>query len=174
MILRSLFFGFFLFTATESSGMKMKKICFVLSFVIICSFVVSFTVCAETYSGTVSGTYTETIKPMDSEVEKAVSDMGLLGGFTKNESGEYVYSTNVEAEFSYTYPSQKDGSRTYHVDSSGNLRVNPVGLADKIGTYRINPETGEKEYLMFWTYAACMSYMGNEEYCASGAHCYHQ
>ena len=39
-------------------------------------------------------------------------------------------------------------------------------LEDSIGMYFITAE-GEKEYVMFQTYAICMSYLGNEELCSS-------
>lgn len=43
---------------------------------------------------------------------------------------------------------------------------------DGIGAYKVDPETGVKEYLLFQTYDICMQWMGDDALCQSPYSCF--
>lgn len=43
---------------------------------------------------------------------------------------------------------------------------------DGIGAYRIDPESGQKEYLLFQTYEICMQWLGDDAKCRDSHYCY--
>ena len=53
------------------------------------------------------------------------------------------------------------------------IRVVPLP-EDEFGSYELDPITGEKNYLMFNTYAICMDFLNNEELCSGCERCCHK